>query len=434
MPVERNINCAMNKFKRLSIKAFGKIISAAAAIVMTVTVFSGCEKSLPEVTLSVWCAGESIEETERMIEEFSELHSSEAVFHVTVSEEEELSCKETVLADPAAAADIYTFAADQFRELYNAGALMEITLDTDTVIAENGGADGGAIRSATVDGRLYGYPATASNGYFLYYNSEYLSEEDVKSLDRILEVAEENGKKFAMDFTSGWYIYSFFKGAGLDVSLNEDGMTNSCDWNSVSGKYKGIDVAEAMLKIAESGGFFSCGDEAFTNGALDGSIIAGINGTWNAVKIEEAYGEHYAAAKLPEYTVAGDSVQMCSFAGYKLVGVNSATEYPEWSMKLAQWLTNEENQTALFRLRGEGPSNVKAAASEEVQAAKAIAALGEQSAYGYLQDVGSSFWTPTYVFGTTIASGNADGADLQELLDVMVQGITSPPEDGNSAE
>ncbi len=240
-----------------------------------------------------------------------------------------------------------------------------------------------------------------------------------------------------MDFTSGWYIYSFFKGAGLDVSLNEDGLTNSCDWNSADTagvKYKGRDVAEAMLKIAENGGFLNCGDETFVNGAADGSIIAGINGTWNAVNIEEAYGENYAAAKLPEYTIAGDSVQMCSFAGYKLMGVNSATEEPEWSMSLAQWLTNEENQMTLFRLKGEGPSNVKAAASEEVRAAKAIAALGEQSAYGYLQNVGGSYWTPTNVFGTTIAARNPDGTDLQKLLDTMVKGITSLPEDSTGTE
>lgn len=427
----------MDKFRRCVSYIGSKAAAAAIALAVSAPVFSGCGKVLPEVTLSVWCPQESVEAVEQMITEFTGLHSDEAVFHITVSEEEELSCKETVLANPAAAADIYAFADDQFRELYNAGALLEVTLDADTVIAENGGADNGAIRSATVDGKLYAYPVTASNGYFLYYNSAYLSEEDVKSLDRILQVAEENGKKFAMDFTSGWYIYSFFKGAGLDVSLNEDGLTNSCDWNSANtadGKYKGRDVAEAMLRIAESGGFISCGDDDFVSGAADGSIIAGINGTWNAVNIEKAYGENYAAAKLPEYTVAGDSVQMCSFAGYKLMGVNSATEQPEWSMRLAQWITNEENQMTLFRLKGEGPSNVKAAASEEVRAAKAIAALGEQSAYGYLQNVGGSYWTPTNVFGTTIAARNPDGTDLQELLDTMVKGITSLSEDSTGTE
>ena len=54
--------------------------------------FSGCGKALPEVTLSVWCPQESVEAVEQMITEFTELHADEAVFHITVSEEEEL-CK-----------------------------------------------------------------------------------------------------------------------------------------------------------------------------------------------------------------------------------------------------------------------------------------------------------------------------------------------------
>ena len=36
---------------------------------------------------------------------------------------------------------------------------------------------------------MYAYPLTADNGYFLYYNKAYFSEEDVQSLDRILELA-----------------------------------------------------------------------------------------------------------------------------------------------------------------------------------------------------------------------------------------------------
>ena len=49
--------------------------------------------------------------------------------------------------------------------------------------------------------KLYAYPMTASNGYFLYYNKEYFTEEDVKSFDRMLEIAEENDKKLLEDFS-----------------------------------------------------------------------------------------------------------------------------------------------------------------------------------------------------------------------------------------
>ena len=407
-----------------------KIVSALTALVIAVGMLSGCEKasSREEVTLSVWCAGEDIPMIRAMIDNFKEAYKDEAVFSITISAEGEDTCKDTILANPEAAADVFSFAADQLNSLYDSGVLLQITEDADKIIEENGTLSSGAVMSATKDGKLYAYPATASNGYFLYYNTEYLTAEDIKSFDRILEVAAENGKKVTMDYTSGWYIYSFFKGAGLEVTLSDDGKTNICNWNSTSGNYTGVDVAQAMLDIANNAGFLAGGDDIFKEGAKNGSVIAGISGTWLSTDIREAFGDGYAAAKLPEYTIKGDQVQMHSFAGYKFIGVNAKTEVPKWSQRLAQWLTNEENQLTRFRERGEGPSNVKAASADEVKASIAISALSEQSVYGHLQNVADTFWTPTYAFGATIAAKNMDNVELQTLLDTMVKGITADPE------
>ena len=150
---------------------------------------------------------------------------------------------------------------------------------------------------------------------------------------------------------------------------------------------------------------------------------------WNAKEIQEAYGENYAATKLPEYSIAGDLVQMHSFAGYKLIGVNAYTKNPKWAQRLAQWITNEQNQMIRFEQQGDCPSNVKAAASEKVIASPAIAALAAQSEYAHIQSVTDSFWMPVYVFGTTITAGNLDEKNLQVLLDQMVKDITALPEE-----
>ena len=407
-----------------------KMASALTTLVMAAGAVSGCNSAAApeEVMLSVWCAKEDIPMITQMINEFKEMHKDQAIFSITISAEGEDTCKDTVLSNPDAAADIFAFAADQFNSLYDAGVLLQITEDADKIIEENGSLSSGAVTSALRDGNLYAYPATASNGYFLYYNTEYLTEDDVKSFDRILEVAAENGKKMTMDFSNGWYIYAFFKGAGLEVSLSDDGKTNICNWNSTSEKYTGVDVAQAMLDIAGNDGFLAGGDDMLKQGAKDGTVIAGISGTWLSTDIKEAFGDGYAAAKLPEYTIKGDSVQMHSFAGYKFIGINANTESPKWSQLLAQWLTNEENQLRRFRERGEGPSNVNAAGTDEVKASIAISALSEQSVYGHLQNVADTFWTPSYVFGTTIAAKNTDNIGLQELLDTMVTGITAEPE------
>jgi arabinogalactan oligomer / maltooligosaccharide transport system substrate-binding protein len=242
----------------------------------------------------------------------------------------------------------------------------------------------------------------------------------------MMEVANAAGKKITVDYSSGWYLYSFFQGAGLSLGLNEDGVTNFCTWNATDGKYTGAQVAEAMLAIAKNPGFVSLGDAEFVTGVTDGTIAAGINGTWNAATAEAAWGENYAAVKLPTYTVAGEQVQMSSFAGYKLVGVNAYSEYAGWAMLLAEWITNYENQVKRFEQRGLGPSNIEAAASDEVQSSPAIAALASQSVYATVQRVGNNFWDPASAYGAIVAAGNPDGTDLQELVNLLVDGITAP--------
>ena len=406
-----------------------KMVMCIVACMLVIVLCSGCGKEKEQVTLTMWGAEEDQEMLREMVDAFEEKYKDEAEFNITICVENEVTCKETVLIDPTKAADIYSFADDQFRSLCQNKTLLEITENVDEIIEANGGKESAAVQAASYDGKLYAYPTTASNGYFLYYNKEYFTEEDVKSFDKMLEIAEKNGKKIAMDFTSGWYLYSFFKGAGLNVELSADGLTNICDWNTTEGKYKGVDVAEAMCKLVANPGFLNCGDTDFVAGAKDGSIIAGINGAWNAKNMQEAYGDNYAATKLPEYSIAGDSVQMHSFAGYKLVGVNAYTKNPKWAQRLAQWITNEENQMIRFERKGDCPSNVNAAASKKVIDSPAIAALAAQAEYAHVQSVSDSFWMPVYVYGTTITAGNLDEKSLQVLLDQMVKDITALPEE-----
>ena len=78
-----------------------------------------------------------------------------------------------------------------------------------------------AVEALTIKDRIYGYPITADNGYFLYYNKAYFSEEDIQDLDKILGIAAKNDKLFAMDWSSGWYLYSFFGQTDLVTYLNE---------------------------------------------------------------------------------------------------------------------------------------------------------------------------------------------------------------------
>lgn len=375
-----------------------------------------------DVELTVWGGEEDEALLTRIIEDFQTEYKGQANFHITFTAQSESNCKDVLMGDLEAGADVFAFADDQLNTLVAAGALEPVE-NADRIKSEN---LPGAVEAASVGSTLYAYPLTADNGYFLYYNKQFFNQEDIKTFDRMLQIAEENGKKITMDWSSAWYVYSFFGNTGLEVGLNSDGITNFCAWNQTEGDIKGEDVANAMLAIAESPAFLNTVEEGFLEGVQDGSVIAGVSGVWNAVAMEEAWGADYGASKLPTYTCAERQIQMASFSGYKLIGVNAYSEHHTWAVRLAEWISNEKNQQLRFEMRGQGPANTKAAESADVQNSPAITALLEQSEFSCLQRIGGNFWDPVSAFALNMAAGNPEEKGLQEQLDSMVEGITAP--------
>lgn len=382
---------------------------------------NGAPQKEQTVKLTLWGGEEDQAMLQEMVDSFAKEHQSEAKFDIQLAVQGETDCKEALLGDVEKGADVFAFPDDQLQALAASGVLQEIT-DAAAVRQEN---IDGAVEAASINDRLFAYPMTADNGYFLYYNKKYFSESDVKKMDTLLARAAKVHKKVTMDWTSAWYLYSFFGNTGLKAGVNKDGVTNYCDWNTKKGKIKGVDVAEAMQKIAHSSAFLNTTDDKFLTGVQNGSVAAGVSGVWNANAIEKAWGKNYGAVKLPTYTCAGRQVQMASFTGYKMVGVNAYSAYPEWAMKLAEWITNEQNQTLRFTERGQGPSNKKAAESDEISQSPAIQAVIAQSEYGCLQRVGGNFWDPISAFGTQMADSSLSKKELQKALDEMVKKVTA---------
>ncbi len=374
------------------------------------------------VALTVWGAEEDEELLRQIIDSFQEEYQGQADFQITYQPQSESHCMDALMADLENGADVFAFADDQLNTLVAAGALEPIE-NAEALRSANLPE---AVDAASVNGTLYAYPLTADNGYFLYYDKRVFSDADIISWDRMLDVAGRQDRKVSMDWSSGWYVYTFFGNTGLTLGLNDDGITNYCTWNDTENAVKGTDVAKAMTAMAKHPGFLSTDDAGFLEGVRDGTIAAGVSGVWNAVAVEEAWGSGFGAAKLPAYTCAGQEIQMASFSGYKLIGVNAYSEHREWADRLAQWITSQENQELRFHLRGQGPSNKKAAASPDVQSSPAIAALLEQSEYSCLQRIGGNYWDPVTTFTAEILAGNPSGKSLQDQLDAMVEGITAP--------
>ena len=366
------------------------------------------------VDLTLWCAETEEYQTvmAQLVDEFKNTYP-DVQFNITIGAESEANCKDDVLKDVESAADVFVFADDQVNDLVNAGALQEVaatyTYDPKETNSE------ATVAAATKDGKLYAYPLTASNGYFLYYDSNIFSEEDVASWENLTAKAEEAGTKVGMNVADGWYLYGFFSGAGCELSMNEDN-SNNCDWNSETG----LAVAQSIENITSSPAFVSVQDQDAITMLNDGTLGAYVSGTWNTGSFEAKYGDGYAACKLPTFDVNGTATQMGSYAGYKFVGVNSHAKNVGWSMLLAEYLTNEESQLAIGNATSEGPANTVAAAQID---SPALAALAAQSEFADQQVVGNNYWDPAKALGQNLVDG---ATDLQAVLDDAVAGITQP--------
>ena len=407
-----------------------KILALLMALVMVVSLLAACSgapaESTPpaanaptdpapapevekeKITLKVWADQGELPLIEQLCEAFAAEHS-EKEYSFEYGAVGAVDGKTRYLEDPAAAADVFLYADDQLVDLVKADALYEVTRNADAIIAAN---TPGSINAASYEGTLYGYPMTSDNGYFLYYDKSVFTEEDLATLDGILAAANAAGKQVHMDVSNGWYLASFFLGNGCTLTI-EDGK-QVIDFNNE----KGLAAAEAIRAFCNNSAFVT-GDDSVLAGGIGDAIACGVSGTWMATAIQEKLGDNYGCCKLPTFTCAGEQVQMGSFLGCKIYGVNSLTAYPVDAMELAEYLTNEAAQIERYKVLNYGPSNINALADETIAANLALQALSAQSEFAVSQMVLGGFWTPAEAFGLELEAHST--ADLQTMLDQLVE-------------
>ena len=367
------------------------------------------------VSLTMYCEEDTFDLVNELLEGFKQENAG-TNFEFNLVQHSDADMRNDILGNVNDEFDLFTFPDDQFDSLNAAGVLSEVPNSSEISSRNNESASA----CATYDGKMYAYPYTADNGYFLYYDKSYFSDEDVKTLDRILEVCNASSKHIGMELDSGWYMYSFFGQTGLNFSINDDGLTNSCDWNTGVG----LDVAKAIKAFIDNPAFEYAKSDALVEGFTNGSIIAGVSGTWNASVLKGILGDNFGAVKLPTYTCGDKQVQMATFTGYKMIGVNSYSKNQEWAHKVADYLTNESSQLKRLTEKSIGPSNINAANSDEVKKQPAILAIIDEAQYGVVQRVGNSYWNACTDFYNSLKVKSYNDAELQELLDTMVSAIT----------
>ena len=326
-------------------------------------------------TITVWGPAEDQAEEygewlQKRCEAFNELHVNwDLTFEYGTCSEGDAG--KTISQDPSGSADVYMFANDQIADLVDAGALTKLGGD----VAEYVKSSNPEAMAATVtyNGDIYGVPYTP-NTWFMYYDKRVFSEDDVKSLDTMLEKG-----KVSFPFDNGWYLASFYAANGCTIF--GDGTDAS------KGYYFGGDNAVAVTKyivdLFNNKNFVMDNNEGSLGlaGLKDGSVNAYFNGNWNYDAVVKNLGEeNVGVAALPTINVDGKDCQLKAFLGSKAIGVNPNCKNQEVAVKLAAYLGSEDAQLKHFELRKQAPVNTNLVSNEEVAKDAVASALANVAA------------------------------------------------------
>ena len=389
-----------------------KIASIVGASAMAVTLLAACGPVGETVTIKVWRPVEDKDVMNQIIENFKAANPG-TNYNFVCQDVAEGDVKKEYEKAPQDAADVMSLADDNLVTIMESGNVFAEIAGQYLTDLKAANTDW-TVDAATLNGKVYGFPQTASNGYFLYYNKQFLNETEASTLEGIFAKAKELGKKvyYPVNDGAGWYAPGLLSGPDTDLSaltVNEEGK-QVCTWDEA--KY--VQHAETVKTWFNTNNYKNVHvgvEDAMDGDFLSGNAIAVISGDWkyssylNGAEGEPGLGENLAAAKLP--TLNG--TQMRGFRGAKLVSVNAQSKVINEAVKFAAFSTNEQSQKLRFAQRSIAPSNKVAAASPEVAANIAAAALIAEQAYSYSQyaSVNGNFWAPAANLTKALFNGNS---------------------------
>ncbi len=341
-----------------------------------------------EITLTVWAPQEDQTAEnpwlKTMADKFAAAHPEYKItwnFGVC----SEADAKGNVVKDPKAAANVFLYANDQLEELLNNNALAAMPEGVLADIKKE--CSEGALQSVTgSDGKVYGVPYQA-NTWFMYYNKDVFNEEDIKSLDKMLEKAPVSVK-----LNDGWYLPAYFFANGGTV-YGETG-TNSADGFKMGGE-AGTAAIKYLLDLVANPNFRHDAGGSGHNDFKNGEVAAYFSGDWELAANVEALGDKVGCAVLPTITVDGQQKQLMAFNGSKAVGVNAYSDNVDQlkaAYMFAAFIGGAEGQKARFEARGTIPCANSLEYLRTSEAAKAVVAV-VNGASRTQPSLPSSFWS-----------------------------------------
>ncbi|MBQ4253937.1 MAG: extracellular solute-binding protein [Erysipelotrichaceae bacterium] len=350
---------------------------------------------------------------QKHIQEFCDANPG-IVINATIEGVTEANAATLVLNDVETAPDMYCFAQDQLARLVQADALL---------VAGSGAAeevrkvhDATSVSCASFGDKVYAYPITGDNGYFMFYDKSVVKAEHLNSLEDIIKDCEAANKQISFELENAWYTASFFIATGCkDIwTANPDGT-----WADVDDTYnsaEGLVSMKALQVITQSKAYVnsSKGDDA------TGSAVI-VSGTWATDTIKKIWGDNYGAAALPSFTVDGKTYHLGSFSGIKMIGIKPSNDNVRNAVlqQLALYLSSEKCSKERFDQFSWGPSVKAVQESDAVKNDVALTAFYAQSAYAIPQgQINDGWWGIAGGLGASAKTAKTgDEAALKKALE-----------------
>ena len=305
-----------------------KLMALPLAALAVLGLVSCGEKETEKTKINIWATAAEEEVIKQVVDDYNEKHEYDFEYEFTAISESDAGT--TLANDPtvSGAPALFLCADDHIDTLQSKNIVAEIKNKRRETVIKN--TTETAVLGAMSGDKLYGYPVTGDNGYFLWYNKAALTDEDVKSLETILQKAKSSGKTFLMDVPNGWYANSFImspQACGTESlkweKSEQDGNFYKTTWDNEDGVKVSTYVASLLTPAYTDGTLQIGSNDVIQAGFKDGTMIAAVSGTWMENGLIEAIGkDNLGAAKLPEFHIDNKAYQMASFSGSKVYCIN----------------------------------------------------------------------------------------------------------------
>ena len=363
-------------------------------------------------TIKIWCDERIESQIKTQVQDFENHFDGKYHIDLSVDPVSEGNAATSMTEDVGSGADIFIFAQDQLSKLKTAGALTQVTGDIKNAIVSETEAEG--IEAASIGGKMFAYPFTSDNGYFMYYDKSIVQESSLGDIELIIKDCQAEGKKFNYNvFGNGFYSASYFMATGCESNWSMDAMNRFSSYQDTYNSEAGFKAAKGIQYLKANNIFANSDDPSKFGRPGKNGIGACVTGIWNYKYAYEAIGENLGCAPMPSFTLNGEKIHISSFSGYKLIGVKPQQDKNKVSVckRIARYLSSEVCQLERFNEVNWGPTNISALANDKVRSHPGLAALRAQKPYSKPQVQCPSSWFSSV--STLAASINAESTDAE---------------------